>query len=127
MAAPSSGRLNVERVAARTTSAARGTPATPLLVSISVSIIINGTPAICATKTLHNDRYSVDPSRLKLYPVGSTKPTMFLGTPKRSMISSDLGSAASELAVVNAIRNGSRIAFANARNGTLIRYDTAPT
>ena len=38
---------------------------------------------------------------------------MFFGTPKRSITSSAFGSAASELAVVNAIRNGSRIAFTN--------------
>ena len=42
------------------------------------------------------------------------------------MTSSAFGSAASELAVVNAIRNGSRIAFTNVRNGTRIRYDTPP-
>jgi hypothetical protein len=64
---------------------------------------------------------------LKLYPVGSTNDTMFLGTPNRSMTSSALGSAASELAVENAMRNGSRIADAKVRNGTRIRYDTPPT
>src|SRR5882672_9104981 len=62
IAAPSSGRPNCVSVAARTTSAARGTPATPLLVSISVSIITScwpiviWTPASCATNTLASDR-----------------------------------------------------------------------
>ena len=72
MAAPSSGRPNCVSVAVSTTSAARGTPATPLLVSISVSIMtscwpsVSATPASCATNTLASDRYSVVPSRLKL-------------------------------------------------------------
>ena len=52
---------------------------------------------------------------------------MFFGTPKRSITSSAFGSAASELAVVNAIRNGSRIALTKVQNGTRIRYDTPPT
>src|SRR5262249_10135736 len=62
IAAPSSGRPNCVKVAARTTSAARGTPATPLLVSISVSIMTScwpsviDTPASCATNTLASDR-----------------------------------------------------------------------
>ena len=62
MAAPSSGRPNCATVAASTTSDARGTPATPLLVSISVSIMksccpnVIGTPKSCATKTLASDR-----------------------------------------------------------------------
>src|SRR5882762_1808451 len=49
---------------------ARGTPATPLLVSISVSSSTNcwpidiSTPAACATKIAASERYSVDPSRL---------------------------------------------------------------
>jgi predicted S18 family serine protease len=42
---PSSGRLNWLRVAAITTSEARGTPATPLLVSIRVSSM-----AICVSR-----------------------------------------------------------------------------
>ena len=71
-ATPSIGRWKVERVPVRITSAARGTPATPLLVSIKVSIISNcwpndsRTPAACATKTEASERYSVVPSRLKL-------------------------------------------------------------
>ena len=43
-ATPSAGRLNVATVPARITSAARGTPATPLLVSISVSIMTSCVP-----------------------------------------------------------------------------------
>ena len=72
MAGASGGRWKVAGGGASTTSGARGTPATPLLVSISVSIMIScwpmviGTPAICATNTLQSERYSVDPSRLKL-------------------------------------------------------------
>ena len=41
---PSTGRLNVASVPARITSDARGTPATPLLVSISVSIMTSCVP-----------------------------------------------------------------------------------
>ena len=133
MAAPSSGSPKVLNVAVRMTSAARGTPATPLLVSIRVSIMVtccqtdSSTPASCATNRLAADRYSVLPSRFMLYPVGSTKPTMRFGTPKRSITSSDLGSAASLLAVVNAIRNGSRMVRRNVRNGTRIRSAAPPT
>ena len=52
---------------------------------------------------------------------------MLFGTPNRSMTSIAFGRAASELAVVKAMRNGSRIARAKVRNGTRIRYDTPPT
>ena len=61
-ATPSAGRLKLATVAARITSEARGTAATPLLVSISVSIIRicvpsgKWTPAACATKIDANDR-----------------------------------------------------------------------
>src|ERR1039457_2536020 len=71
-AAPSMGRWKVVSVPARITSAARGTPATPLLVSMRVSIISSCwpnervTPAAWATKTEASERYSVVPSRLKL-------------------------------------------------------------
>ena len=51
---------------------------------------------------------------------------MFFGQPKRSITSSALGSAASLLAVVNAIRNGSRTALRNVRNGTRMISDTPP-
>src|SRR6266852_5946490 len=113
-AIPSSGRPKVASVPARITSDARGTPATPLLVSMSVisisSCVPNDkcTPAAWATKTLASDKYNVDPSRLKLYPAGRTSATMCLGTPKRCMFSSALGSAASLDVVEKAIMNGSR-------------------
>ena len=83
-------------------------------------------PASCATKTDATDRYSVEPSRLKLYPVGRTKLTMRFGTPKRSMTSRALGSAASLLAVVNAMRNGSRTARTNETNGTRVTSAAPP-
>ena len=71
-ATPSIGSWKLASVAARMTSAARGTPATPLLVSISVSIMVTcwpiviSIPAAWATNTEANDKYSVVPSRLKL-------------------------------------------------------------
>src|SRR5580658_4585367 len=71
-ATPDSGRPNDASVPARITSEARGTAATPLLVSISVSIIRScwlsamWTPAACATKSDAIERYNVLPSRLKL-------------------------------------------------------------
>src|ERR1017187_4427037 len=49
MAKPSTGRWNVVSVPTRITSAARGTPATPLLVSIRVNIITNCSPAVMCT------------------------------------------------------------------------------
>ena len=52
---------------------------------------------------------------------------MFFGHPNRSITSSAFGSAASLLAVVKAIRNGSRTAFTNIQNGTLMIKDTAPS
>ena len=61
-----------DRRAARMTSAALGTPATPLLVSISVNIMtscwpqLSSMPPACAMKIDASDRYSVVPSRLKL-------------------------------------------------------------
>src|ERR1019366_4184753 len=45
-AIPSLGRLKVDTVPARMMSAARGTPATPLLVSIRVSIMANCSPVV---------------------------------------------------------------------------------
>ncbi len=71
-ATPSSGNPNCASVPARITRDARGTPATPLLVTIRVSIMRScwpterWIPAACATKTEASDRYRVDPSRLKL-------------------------------------------------------------
>ena len=68
----STGRLNELNVPSRMTSEARGTPATPLLVSISVRSIANcwpidiSMPAACATKIDASDRYRVVPSKLKL-------------------------------------------------------------
>ena len=52
----SAGKLNAESMPSRITSVARGTPATPLLVSMSVKTITSCcshprcTPAACATK-----------------------------------------------------------------------------
>ena len=51
---------------------------------------------------------------------------MFFGQPNRSITSSAFGSAASLLAVVNAIRNGSLMARRNVRNGTRMISDTPP-
>ena len=68
----STGKSNMATVPNKITNEARGTPATPLLVSIRVSAITiccshdNGCPAACATNTEANDRYKVVPSRLKL-------------------------------------------------------------
>src|SRR5205814_4880143 len=62
-ATPSTGRLNVASVPARITKDARGTAATPLLVSISVSIIVSCVPkdrwipAACATNIEASERY----------------------------------------------------------------------
>ena len=61
-AIPSIGRLKRASVPARITSDARGTPATPLLVSISVSIITSCVPngmatsAACATNIAASDK-----------------------------------------------------------------------
>ena len=52
-------------------------------------------------------RYNVEPSRLNVYPVGITNPTIDFGTPNFSIIAIAFGSAASELAVVNVKRAGS--------------------
>src|SRR5579864_9186011 len=104
-ATPSTGRLKVARVPARITRDARGTAATPLLVSISVNIMVicvpkeRWIPAACATNIEASERYSVEPSRLKLYPVGSTNAAICLGTPKLCMFSRARGSAASLEAV----------------------------
>src|SRR5690606_8967541 len=100
-------------------SEARGTAATPLLVIIKVRQINNCCPilkcilAACATKTAASERYKVVPSRLKLYPVGTTNETIFLGTPNASMLLITLGKAASELVVAKAMETGSLIAFMN--------------
>src|SRR5207248_11455889 len=71
---PSPAGTNVLSVANRITSDARGTPATPLEVSINVSIIVICWPndmcqpivvsAACATNTDAIARYNVDPVRL---------------------------------------------------------------
>src|SRR5690606_7396972 len=98
------------------TNVARGTPATPLLVSISVKTITICSPtersifAACATKMDANARYNVLPSRLKVYPVGRTKDTILRGTPSFSIFSIALGNADSELVVANAIDTGSEMA-----------------
>ena len=74
--------------------------------------------AACATNTEANDRYNVLPSKLNVYPVGSTKETIFRGTPSFSMFSIALGSADSELVVAKAMDTGSEIARKNFRIGT---------
>ena len=95
----------------------------PLLVSIRVNTISNccsndrSIPLICATKTVASDRYKVVPSRLKLYPVGITKATIFRGTPNSSSLSMATGNADSELVVANAMATGSEIALINLRTG----------
>ena len=107
------GSPKLDRVPSNTTSAARETPAVPLLVSIntkhiaSCSAIERLMPATWATKTQAIDKYNAVPSRLKLYPVGITNATISLGTPNRSIYSSAAGNADSELAVANAIDAGS--------------------
>ncbi len=106
------------------TREARGTPATPFDVNMSVSNMMicwpNGmcTPAACATKIDARDRYTVVPSRLKLYPVGRTKPTMRRGTPSRSMFSIAFGNADSDEVVANAIVAGVFTARIKSRSGT---------
>ena len=100
-------------VPSKITKEARGTPATPLDVIIKVNTINNCCPIdksilqACATKILAKDRYKVVPSKLKLYPKGMTKETIFRGTPNFSMLRIALGKALSELAVANANVTGS--------------------
>ncbi len=112
------------------TSVARGTPATPFDVTISVSIIASCWPkdrctcAACATVIDASTRYSVDPSRLNEYPAGTTKLATRRGTPKATSCSSSLGSAASLLAVEKAVSTGSRTAFTNAPTGVRVRSST---
>ena len=75
-------------------------------------------PETCATKIAATERYSELPVRLKLYPVGMTKATIWRGTPMASIASMARGRAASELAVPKAIVTGSATAFRNVRSGT---------
>ena len=125
-ATPSSGRPNCVSAPERITSDARGTAATPFDVSISVSIIsscvLNGISmfAACATNMLATARYSVLPSRLKLYPVGITKATIRFGTPSFSIACIAVGRAASELAVENASSADDRTCLTNAASGTRV-------
>src|SRR5688572_32135014 len=120
------GNLKVSAVAINITNDALGTAATPLLVSINDKPISNcspkdrSIPAACATKMLANDRYNVVPSRLKVYPVGITNDTIFLGTPNFSIFSSAFGNAESELVVANAIDTGSLMACMNFRKGIFV-------
>src|SRR6185437_9693437 len=113
------GNPNEDTVPNKITKDARGTPATPLLVSINVSPmiswVVNGIcmPAACATNTLASDRYKVVPSRLNVYPVGNTNDTIFLGTPNFSMFSIAIGNADSELVVAKAMATGSETALMN--------------
>src|SRR5687768_9941683 len=117
------GNLNESAVAISITSDARGTAATPLLVSINERPINNcspklrSRPAACATNTDANERYNVVPSRLNVYPVGITNDTIFLGTPNFSIFSNAFGNAESELVVANAMDTGSLIACMNFRKG----------
>ena len=110
------GSPNWSAVAVRIISAALGIAATPLLVIIKVRHISSccpigiSIPAACATKTAVRERYNAVPSRLKLYPVGTTKETILLGTPKASIFVITFGRAASELVVAKAIETGSLIA-----------------
>ena len=75
-------------------------------------------PPACATKIEAIARYSADPARLKLYPVGMTKATILRGTPKASIASIARGSAASDVLVANAIVAGSAMAERKPRSGT---------
>src|SRR5262249_31066649 len=115
---------------ANTTSAARATPATPLDVSISVTIIVaccpivRWIPAACATNTDVSDRYSVEPSKLKLYPSGNTNATIGRGTPSSSIVSIARGHPASLDAVKNAISAASLTPRPNRLNGTRINSAT---
>ncbi len=81
-------------------------------------------PAACATNTDVSERYSVLPSRLKLYPVGRTNATIRLGTPIFSSPSNAFGRAASELVVENAMSAGSLTASMNLFSGTPVRSAT---
>ena len=67
-----------------------------------------------------SERYKVDPVRLKLYPAGRTKATIFLGTPNASIFSKAIGNAASELVVENAMVAGSMTV---AGSGTVTETD----
>ncbi|MNP63732.1 hypothetical protein D3C76_1591660 [compost metagenome] len=86
-ARPSSGIPTLPSVASSTTKETPGTPAIPFDVTISVST---------STISCHRDRsipynwamkiaailwYSVEPSRLKEYPVGTTKLVIDFGAP----------------------------------------------
>ena len=63
-------------------------------------------PLACATKMDAADKYKVVPSKLKLMPVGKTKLTNFRGTPYASKLCIAGASAASLLAVPNAMDTG---------------------
>src|SRR5664280_1667469 len=65
------------------------------------------------------DRYNVVPSRLKLYPVGITNATIFLGIPNFSIDSIAEGRADSEFEVANAIVAGSETALIKGFTGIL--------
>src|SRR3984957_13658862 len=123
-ATASTGSPNTTTAPDKITNAARGTPATPLLVSMSVSIKTscrpndNVRPPAWAANSAATARYNVLPSRLNEYPTGITNATIRRGTPSASMASMARGSAASDVDVENAISAGSRTARKNALSGT---------
>ena len=100
-------------VAATTTREARGTPATPLLVTMRTSSIVTwvergrAIPYAWAMKIEANAMYIIEPSRLKEYPRGSTKPVILSFTPNFPSASIVFGYAASLLAVEKATISGS--------------------
>src|ERR1035437_8385794 len=121
----STGKPKLATVPSSITSEALDTPATPLLVSIRVKQIIicfsmgRSIPAAYATKIDASERYNVVPSRLKLYPVGITNATIFLGIPNFSIVSIADGKADSEFDVAKAIVAGSDTALINGLIGIL--------
>jgi hypothetical protein len=111
-AKPASGILNVAKVPAITTKEALGTPAMPLLVSISTSNMLiwvesgKSMPYDWAINSEANVMYIMLPSRLKEYPSGSTKLTTVSLQPNFPNSSIVFGKAASLLVVEKAYRTG---------------------
>ena len=102
---------------------ARGIPATPLLVTFSVSRMTaacsheRSTPAACAMNRVAIPRWIVLPFMFRLRLSGVTTPRMRRGTPNRCRFSSVWGRAAALEVVAKPTRKGSRMWCANRRSG----------
>src|SRR5699024_2005187 len=110
-AKPSAGNPIEVSVVISTTMDTPGTPAIPLEATIKVTISIiccpidMSIPYICATNNAAIDRYNAEPSRLKVYPIGTTNDVMSFGEPKFSIFFIMIGNTDSELDVENANTN----------------------